>query len=805
MGSTKIKSDMNGGVYILIYNNSTSTPNSRLQHLEHDGTHTLGGYGYSISGSFYNPDILVLNYNSIIISYYINDTNVVRKLDSNAQTIWTQTIENSIGNATRLLPAGNDDFYILTGGSNGISLTKYSTSGNPIWAEPVIIISQNNVRFMNHRFKMQTINQDGSLTICWGVGTYYVLYAQRISPEGVKIWDEGGVLISDLNSYDLRYCQLDVDGNGGNFLSYSTDFYHTMIHHLSAEGTLWPHRVEIESGGVCMISSFTGNSLRLIWQEYRTPATGIYAQHINLQGDILEVDGGICLQSGFTGYVHLAAMTEIGNRALLAWNVEDINGNSRIYCQVLNQDGSEVYQHGGLCLTDYDIPQVVKILAVSSPDQYSLIVWETNGLGAKIKAQLFGPNLAPVWEEGGKAISQNGINSFVSYDNGAFYIVWRDYDSSNYRKVYGQKFGYLTEQWEPGGRRLVGDVPEYSNFHQGIVSLKGRYLVLDLNQHTYGYPVLPMYVLRFDESGQPCPGFSVFGNEVAEMLVPFLGQYVNQELLIDDDLLIRFNNWGYDEYDYFYSMRLQKVNSYGIQQYGLGGVHWPSNNVHVGFDKIYSVDAGSSFVLLEYDHNNIDQGALYYYTNQNMTNMSYVELTETDANRLLITGLANINGSYKLVHFYFNTQAGTYTIRADVFPAICSDISLCRLGGGTAIKWTSNDNSLKVQFLNNGDVGIDDSAEINTFSGLNGNSPNPFTAETGISYYIARSGHVSMSVYNTKGQLVKQIVNEQQKNGSYSVTWDGTDSHNGKVAAGVYFYRLETAEGARSRKCLLLK
>ncbi|GEM_PF-5436474 len=83
--------------------------------------------------------------------------------------------------------------------------------------------------------------------------------------------------------------------------------------------------------------------------------------------------------------------------------------------------------------------------------------------------------------------------------------------------------------------------------------------------------------------------------------------------------------------------------------------------------------------------------------------------------------------------------------------------------------------------------------------------PNPFISGTEIGYDIAKAGPVNLSIYNTKGQLVRQIVNEQQKNGSYSVTWDGTDSNNNKVSSGVYFFRLETAEGTRSRKCLLLK
>ncbi|MCD4829811.1 MAG: right-handed parallel beta-helix repeat-containing protein, partial [Candidatus Cloacimonetes bacterium] len=54
---------------------------------------------------------------------------------------------------------------------------------------------------------------------------------------------------------------------------------------------------------------------------------------------------------------------------------------------------------------------------------------------------------------------------------------------------------------------------------------------------------------------------------------------------------------------------------------------------------------------------------------------------------------------------------------------------------------------------------------------LFGNHPNPFNPSTTIRYSIPADGHVEVSVYNAKGQLVSRLVSESQKAGEHSVTW----------------------------------
>uniref|UniRef100_A0A7C3UZG7 T9SS type A sorting domain-containing protein n=1 Tax=candidate division WOR-3 bacterium TaxID=2052148 RepID=A0A7C3UZG7_UNCW3 len=79
------------------------------------------------------------------------------------------------------------------------------------------------------------------------------------------------------------------------------------------------------------------------------------------------------------------------------------------------------------------------------------------------------------------------------------------------------------------------------------------------------------------------------------------------------------------------------------------------------------------------------------------------------------------------------------------------------------------------------------------------NYPNPFSFQTIIKYQIPRRTFVSLSIYNTAGRLVRRLVNEEQKPGTYIYRWDGKDEEGKNVSAGIYFYRLR-AKGFREIK-----
>ncbi len=85
------------------------------------------------------------------------------------------------------------------------------------------------------------------------------------------------------------------------------------------------------------------------------------------------------------------------------------------------------------------------------------------------------------------------------------------------------------------------------------------------------------------------------------------------------------------------------------------------------------------------------------------------------------------------------------------------------------------------------------------------NYPNPFNPETKISYSMAKAGDAELTIYNIKGQKVKNLVNDHVDAGEHSIIWNGKDLNGADVSSGVYFYRLKTADGVQNKKMLLLK
>ena len=91
---------------------------------------------------------------------------------------------------------------------------------------------------------------------------------------------------------------------------------------------------------------------------------------------------------------------------------------------------------------------------------------------------------------------------------------------------------------------------------------------------------------------------------------------------------------------------------------------------------------------------------------------------------------------------------------------------------------------------------------------LHQNHPNPFNPNTRIKF-VVRNGqaplHVSLKIYNIRGQLVKTLIEEEKPPGDYGVIWEGRNNEGKEVASGIYFYQLTVKDRTFTRKMLLLR
>jgi hypothetical protein len=135
-------------------------------------------------------------------------------------------------------------------------------------------------------------------------------------------------------------------------------------------------------------------------------------------------------------------------------------------------------------------------------------------------------------------------------------------------------------------------------------------------------------------------------------------------------------------------------------------------------------------------------------------------------------------------------------------------------GGGAILTWTDlrggANHDIYAQRLNaHGTItNVETSEPILENFVLNQNYPNPFNPDTRIKYSIPKSSQVTLKIFNTLGEEIETLVNEEKTVGTYEINWQAAN-----LPSGVYFYRLqvvdpETSSGqgfVQTKKMVLLK
>ncbi|MBN2013113.1 T9SS type A sorting domain-containing protein [candidate division KSB1 bacterium] len=83
---------------------------------------------------------------------------------------------------------------------------------------------------------------------------------------------------------------------------------------------------------------------------------------------------------------------------------------------------------------------------------------------------------------------------------------------------------------------------------------------------------------------------------------------------------------------------------------------------------------------------------------------------------------------------------------------------------------------------------------------LHPNYPNPFNSSTIIRYELNQTAHVRVEIYNPGGQLIAQLVDQNQEKGTHAVRWNPAN-----ISSGLYFYILWVEGSQTIRKCLYVK
>ena len=85
-------------------------------------------------------------------------------------------------------------------------------------------------------------------------------------------------------------------------------------------------------------------------------------------------------------------------------------------------------------------------------------------------------------------------------------------------------------------------------------------------------------------------------------------------------------------------------------------------------------------------------------------------------------------------------------------------------------------------------------------------SPNPVRSHAAISFATSRPGHIRADVFDASGRRVRRLTGETE----YAAGWhtfalDGRNDRGSALPAGMYFYRIVSADGNATGRFVLLK
>ncbi len=83
--------------------------------------------------------------------------------------------------------------------------------------------------------------------------------------------------------------------------------------------------------------------------------------------------------------------------------------------------------------------------------------------------------------------------------------------------------------------------------------------------------------------------------------------------------------------------------------------------------------------------------------------------------------------------------------------------------------------------------------------------PNPFNPRVEIALALSRPAHVSLTVVDLAGRLLRELHAGDLEAGDHAFTWDGTTSPAAASRARTYFYRVVAGGESRVGKLVLVR
>ncbi|MFX1443172.1 MAG: hypothetical protein ACFFHV_07145, partial [Promethearchaeota archaeon] len=310
-------------------------------------------------------------------------------------------------------------------------------------------------------------NSDGSVIITWHdnrEGIQPDIYSQKVASNGKNIWIPNGTMINNKTGeqYEPQICS---DGDGGAIIVWTDTEgdYNITAQRIASNGTVMWKKNGIS---VCnftgnqeepQICSDGNEGAIIAWQDWRDGNLDIYAQRLNSNGvKLWGINDTVICNATASQWNEKLCYNGFGD-AIITWQ-DGRTGEDDIYAQMIDLDGNILWTKNGTAIcnatNDQSDPQIC-----CDGSGGAIITWtDKRGANWDIYAQRINSDESSLWTTNGSVICNatdiQEAPQICSDGSGGAIITWedaRDYSISD-KDVYAQKIisgGYVV--WVTNG------------------------------------------------------------------------------------------------------------------------------------------------------------------------------------------------------------------------------------------------------------------------------------------------------------------------------------------------------------------
>ncbi len=192
------------------------------------------------------------------------------------------------------------------------------------------------------------------------------------------------------------------------------------------------------------------------------------------------------------------------------------------------------------------------------------------------------------------------------------------------------------------------------------------------------------------------------------------------------------------------------------------------------------------------------------------TNVGYIDNGDWLEYQINISTSGSYNSTFRVA-----SQPGNGTITLKLDGKVLGSIDVSATGGwqnwksiNMLVDLIKGDHLLRIEAPKGGyninwmnfDIFSNVNEEIISEYKLEQNYPNPFNPTTTIKYELPIREFVTIKLFNSIGQEIGILMNEQKSAGRHEFVFNGT-----RLASGVYYYRIQAGDIIQTKKMLLIK